>query len=110
MSEIYLSDNSGNRVPPGVVAADPVASSGITLSDAVIGSDITQTVEAGARYALTSVAYGFVLGVATVETAANIIWVCPLNETIIIQIPVGVTALHYQGTTDVSLGYMRKLA
>lgn len=109
-SHVYLSDNSGNVVSPGAVCVDPIAGSGITLSDAVIGADISQAVEAGARYAITSAAYGFVLGVADVTDAANIIWVCSLYQTIIIQIPVGVTTLHYQGTTNVSLGYMRKLA
>lgn len=110
MAEIFLSDNSGNRVPPGCVAADPIAASGVKLYDAVIGADIELTVVAGATYIITcTLNGGFVFGVADVTTDANIMWVATLYESIVIKIPVGVTTLHYQGVINTATGYMRKL-
>jgi hypothetical protein len=111
MAEIFLSDNSGNRVPPGCVAADPIAASGVKLYDATIGADIELTVVAGASYVITcTLLGGFKLGIADVYASdANVLWVATLYESVIIKIPVGITTLHYEGTASGATGYMRKL-
>ena len=114
MSEVYLSDNYGNRVPPGVVSADPVLASGQTLTDATIGADAEATVVAGASYAVTAVGIaatiGMKLGLADVfASAANVIWVATLYETIVIKIPAGYTVLHYEGIADAASVMLRRL-
>ena len=112
--EVFLLDNTGHRVPPAD-APDPVVASGQTLTNASANTDTSATVVAGATYALTSFGVGatkvgsFFLGVATIETAANIIWACPFGGTITIVIPSGVTTLHYGTDVANSLGYLRRL-
>ena len=54
--EVFLSDNSGNRVPPHPTMADPVAASGATTNTASAGDDLTLTVVAGATYIITCIA------------------------------------------------------
>jgi len=108
--DTFLSDNAGNRASPGAVCADPVAASGQTLTDAAIGGDHSCTVVAGARYAFTAALTGsFFFGIAAITTAANIIWACGLNQTIIMKIPQGQTTLHYAGSANGATGYLRKL-
>ncbi len=107
--EVYLSDNAGHRVAPAG-APDPVAGSGQTLTNGTKDTNTTATVVAGEKYALTAQTVGgFYLGVATVATATNIIWACPLGETIIIVIPNGITTLNYATDTNSAIGYLRKL-
>lgn len=108
--ETYLSDNAGHRVPPAG-APDPIAASGQTLTNAADDTDTEATVVAGAMYALTAQEVGgFYLGIADViDDAANIIWACPIYQTIIIVIPVGVTILHYAADVDAAIGYLRRL-
>lgn len=108
-NEVFLSDNAGHRVPPAG-APDPIAASGQTLTNASKDIDTTVTVVSGAMYALTAQETGgFYLGIAAVTTAANIIWACPVRETIIINIPVGITVLHYATDTSNAIGYLRRL-
>jgi len=102
MNDINLSD-----------AAVPVAGSGQTLTDAATGGDHAVTVVPGATYALTTndtAANTFLLGVATILTAANILWVCPPSHTIIIRVPSDVTALHYESLVNGGVAYLRRLA
>jgi len=106
----FVIDNNGHKAAPGCVAADPIAASGVALVDATIGADIELTVVAGGVYAVTASAQGFVFGIADVTTAANVIWVATVYETIIIQIPTTVTTLHYQGIANSAAGYMRRLS
>ena len=110
--EIYSSDNSGNRVPPTPNMGDPVAVSGVTLTDATIGGEHTTTVVGGARYSFTCIEKtGMVFGIAACHASApNILWVCPVNKTIIIAIPIGITSLYYNGLENAVVGYLRKLA
>lgn len=109
MTDTYLSDNAGNRVPPAG-SPDPIAASGQTLTNGSKDTDTSATVVAGAKYALTAQEVGgFYLGIADVETAANIIWACPVRETITIVIPAGVTTLHYAADTNDAIGYLRRL-
>jgi len=108
--DVYLSNNAGHRACPGAVNCDPVAASGQTLTDATIGGDHTATVVAGESYAFTAgLTGGFIFGVAAVTTAANIIWACGLNDTIVMKIPQGITTLHYAGLVNNAAGYLRKL-
>ena len=110
MSDVYLSDNAGNRASPGAVNCDPLVASGQTLTDAAIGGDHEVTVVAGARYAFTAgLTGGFIFGIAAVTTAANIIWACGLNDTIVIKIPQGYTTLHYASLVNDGTGYLRRL-
>ncbi|MBE3139503.1 MAG: hypothetical protein IMZ53_02865 [Thermoplasmata archaeon] len=108
--QINLLDNNGHVVPPGCAAADPIDGSGQTLTDSTTGADHTVTVVAGAMYAFTClIAGGMIFGLATTATAANIIWACGFNETIIIKIPEGYTTLHYQSPTSGGSGYLRRI-
>jgi len=107
---IKLYDNGGNIASPGAVNADPVLASGQTLTDAAIGGDHTVTVVGGARYAFTAgLTGGFIFGIAAVTTAANIVWACGLNDTIVIKIPASYTTLHYAGLANNAAGYLRRL-
>ena len=107
---IKLYDNGGNIASPGAVNADPILASGQTMTDAAIGGDHTVTVVAGARYAFTAgLTGGFIFGIAAVTTAANIVWACGLNDTIMIKIPQGYTSLHYAGLVNNAAGYLRRL-
>lgn len=109
IKEVYLSDNAGHRVPPAG-APDPVAASGQTLTNGTKDTDTLVTVVAGAKYALTAQEVGgFYLGILAVTTAANIIWACPIYKTIIINVPLGTTTLHYATDTADAIGYLRKL-
>ena len=114
MGEVYQSDNSGNRVPPGIVAADPIVASGILLTDGTIGANHTQTVVAGASYAISLVSAASTLamyfGVADVTTDANVIWVVLPYETIVIKIPLGITTLNYEGAANSASVRMRRLS
>lgn len=102
MNDLYVSD-----------AAVPVAGSGVTLTDAATGGDETTTVTPGATYALTTndtAVNTFVLGIATILTAANILWVCPPASTIIIRVPDDAATLHYESLVNGGVAYLRRLA
>ena len=117
--DVRLSDNGDFTVPPHPNMGCPVLATGQTLTDAATGGDHTATVEQGTVYAFTNrpaaVADGtatdntFVFGLATILTAANILWVCPPGQTIIIQIPIGYVALHYESLVNGGSGYLREL-
>ena len=107
--EVYLSDNSGNRVPPHPDLSDPVAASG---QDVVAGSKNVNgqiTVVQGASYAITSIEGVHIFGILTTATVANRIWACGAGRTIVVKIPVGTTALHYQTPSDSRRFILRKL-
>ena len=101
MHDLYLGD-----------AATVVAGSGATLTDAATGGDETTTVVPGATYALTTndtAVNTFVLGVATILTAANILWVCPPASTVLIRVPDNVTTLHYESLVNGGVAFLRRL-
>lgn len=84
---------------------EPVAGTGMLLYDAAIGADIEQAVEASKTYRVTaSITGGFLLGIADVTNNGNVLWVCPLAQSILIKIPLGVTTLHYQADTNGAYG------
>lgn len=109
-TDVYLSDNSGNRVAIPKTA-DPVAASGISISLATAGNDYTGTVVSGQAY-IVSCNGGFCLLSTTgvTSTAANIEWCIGDNDTIIIRIPRGKTTLYCESDTNTTALYLRKLA
>ena len=109
---VYLSDNAGNIVPPGVSSGDPVAGSGIKITDSTIGANHTETVEEGKTYKIMTDATSggaFLFGILTTATAANVIWFMPESSVLVIKIPSGVTSLHYQALANGTSAYLVKL-
>lgn len=107
MNHVYNQDQLGNKVPHGVISGDPVAASGQTLDQT---SSTAITVVAGATYLVTP-GVGYVcLGLATVATAANILWIANVGQTIAIKIPVGTTTLYYICVGSSPKAFLRKLA
>jgi len=106
----YSCDNHGNKMPNTPFTADPVLASGLSAAAATAGDDYTQTVEAGATYACTALVGSFLMSLTGVtSTAANIEWVCPKEQTIIIKVPTGYTTLYFEANTNSSTLYMRKI-
>ena len=110
LSDTRLSDNQGHRVSP-YGAADPKQGTGVLLTAAAADTAYTQTVVAGKQYIVTaSLTGGFYFGTdGVVTTPANVAWVCPLGQTIVIVIPAGVTTLHYAADTIAAVGYLREM-
>lgn len=109
MSETYLSDNHGNRVPPHPDLSDPVLGSGQVVVAGSKDVDDTVTVTAGKSYAITSLIGSHVFGIATTATDTNCIWACGQGHTIIIKIPLSYTDLHYQTPSDSRKFILRRL-
>lgn len=114
MQEIYLSDNSGNRISGHSEAVDPVAASGITLATGTAGDDKTQALVGGQMYAITLIgtAGTAILASATgvTSTAANIEFVFPAGVTCQFRMPFGKTTLYFEGTESTKNAYVRKMA
>ena len=110
MQEMFLSDNSGNRVAHPKTA-DPVAGSGISVALTTAGSDYTGTVVGGQSY-IVSANGGFCLLSATglTSTAANIEWTVNDGDIIIIHVPFGKVTLYCESDTNSTTLYLRKLA
>lgn len=107
---MYSSDNSGNRVPPGTNCGDPVLASGLTITDATIGADHEQAILGATTYQISATEVGgFILGVATLATAANILWHVPRSGRLVFTVPRGYTSLFYQGLTNSAVGYITKM-
>jgi hypothetical protein len=117
----YNIDNIGRVIPADLGACAPLAGSGQTLLDAASGADHELTgLVGGATYAATVVpgamADGaladstFLFGLLTTATAANIGWVCTPGSTVVIQMPIGSTSLHYQSLASGGTAYLRRLA
>jgi len=111
MSDVNLADNSGHRISHPFTV-DPEAASGQKITtDGTTNTNASLTVIGGRTYAITNIhASAHVLfGILTTATAANIIWVCPPGETILIFVPEGTTELHHQSITISVVLYVRKL-
>ena len=110
--EVYHSDNNGHRVPPHPHMSDPIAASGVKLTDGTIDGKHSTTVVAGAVYAFTCTAKtGMAFGIAACHSdMANVLWVCPVGETIVMVIPKAITSLYYNGLENAVIGYLRRLA
>jgi len=114
VGEVFLSDNSGNRVPAFRNCVDPVPASGITILTLAEGSDQTQTLVAGQLYAIIlqeSDGYAILASATGVtSTAANIEWVFPSNQWCVFRMPYGKTTLYFEGTGGNMTGYIVKVA
>jgi len=110
MNDGYVSNKSGYRINPAVETHRMVAASGQKLTCTTNDTDYTVTVVAGARYAVTADATGVIwLGIADITTDANILWAVGANGTIGIEIPAGVTTLHYGSDTDATIGRLARI-
>lgn len=110
--DVFLSDNEGNRVPPGVASGAPVLASGIKITDGATGANHTQAVDAGATYQIMTDATSggaFLFGIADTDTAANVIWFMPESSVRVITIPSGYTSLHYQSLASGGSAYLVKM-
>lgn len=111
MTEIYLSDNAGNRVPPHPNEAAPVAASGLTVDTGSAGDDVTITVVAGTTYALTCIGANVLASITgATSTAANVEWIAADGAVIIIKIPLNKTTLYLEGDVGSKAIRIRKLA
>jgi hypothetical protein len=101
-------DNIGFRTTPSPNCAQPVLTqTAQRLTNAAADTNATITVEGGKRYRFSClVVGGFYFGLADVTTAANVRWACPLGTTMEIQVPEGVTTLHYATTINDGIGYL----
>lgn len=104
-------DNGGFRTSPHPNVSQPVITqTALQLTRSTAGNNGTQTVVAGKRYRFTAYKTGgFWFGLATMAIASNVRWVCPIYETIEIQIPRGVTTLHYTTDTNNGIGFLIEL-
>ncbi len=102
-------DNAGNKCGHGAVAVDPVLASAQKVTAGSKDTNASITVIAGEIYAVTSLLGNHVFGIATTATAANCVWACPQGQTIIIKVPVGFTALHYQTPSNSRVFYIRRI-
>lgn len=111
MQEVYMSDNKGNRSSPTPESSQPeVTQTAQKLTQATAGTNTEATVTSGKRYRFTSyITGGFRFGLATVATDGNVRWVCPLYQSIEIQIPIATTVLHYTTDTNNALGFLVEL-
>lgn len=108
---VSFSDNAGYTVPPGALGYTPKAASGITITDASITSgDHTQALTAGKTYLIMATTTGgFVMGIATAATAANIIWLVPAGGVLCFHMPLGYATLHFVGLVNDATGYIVEL-
>lgn len=110
MQVTRLQSNAGFTGVPGAICADPIPASGQTATDAATGGDHTLTVVGGASYLVMATDTGnFIFGILTVATAANIMWMCPKNHAIVINMPEGQTSLHYMSDTNGGTIYLSRL-
>jgi len=112
VGEMYSCDNNGNRTGPHPDISDPIAGTGQNVSAAAVNTDYSNVVvEGGKRYAITCIKGAHIFGIADgVADATACIWACGSGHTIVIRIPFGITALHYQ-TPDASCRFiLRELA
>ncbi len=104
-------DNGGFRTSSHPGQSQPVITqTALALTQGTAGTNTETTVVAGKRYRFTAYKTGgFRFGLATVATDGNVRWVCPIYQTIEIQIPRGVTTLHYTTDTNSGVGFLVEL-
>jgi hypothetical protein len=111
-TDVNPNNMSGHKINPSCETHRMVTASGQKVTITTAGTDYTKTVVAGARYAVTADKTGVVLmGIATVATGseANILWAVGANGTIGIEIPVGVTVLHFTADTSSSTAWIAQI-
>jgi hypothetical protein len=100
-----LSLPSGQNVAPTPTSAQPVLATGQTLSAT---TDTAITVVAGC-YTITSTVGYCLIGFASVDTAANILFVAPAGVTVLIWVPNGTTSLYYKCVGTSPFAFLRKV-
>lgn len=114
VGEFFSCDNSGNRIPADVHAADPVAASGISKTLATSGDDYEQELVGGQSYIITFIGtaglrmFASITGVTS--TAANIEWVFIANRDYVFHMPMGKTTLYCESNATNGYVFFRKLA
>jgi len=115
---IELSDDKGFFALPGVISGHPEDGKGQQLTNAAADTNTTATVISGKSYLVTAMATGgFLFGLSTTATVANIMWACPLYQTVLIHIdPVqagvqkgGNVTLNYQTNANNGIAYLVEL-
>lgn len=109
---VGLTDFDGKLIHPAVEFRLPELASGQTRDCTAANTDYTLTVEAGGKYwAYNKGSGNMILGVATLATAANILWFISPNSGIGICIPAGYTTLYVQSDNagdDLLIAQQRK--
>ena len=105
-------DNIGMKTSPHPSQSQPVQATGQLVAHGTADTTGTKTVVAGRRYRFTATETGgFIFGMLDPATAANVLWCCPIYQTIELQIPRGGgTLLYYQTDTNDGLGYLVEIA
>ena len=94
-----------------VLATSPVAGETQKLTNSSANTDGMISVAAGGTYVFTSVVTGgFYFGLADTQSVINVLWVCGLDQAILIKIPAGETKLHYATAVNSGIGYLRRIA
>lgn len=112
----YILDNSGERVTLAE-AVDPSHGTGIRVYDGFTSGGVT----ADTWYIFTAFSYPEIQNnvlfstEGAVSTPANVDWVCPGGQSILIYIPAGKTTLYWDSDAlaaapNNTYGYLRKLA
>ncbi len=109
MSDIFLCDNAGNRVPPGVASGHPVLGSGRTINELSPVLDFTISVESGASYLIMVKDRSTSFGVEDSTIEANVLWHMPAKTIRVFTIPTGYSALHWRFFTPNATIYIVKL-
>jgi hypothetical protein len=102
-----LVNSAGRKADPSGWVT-PVQGTGQTLTATTAATAYTATVMGGKRYLLASNAVGtmFFSFTGVITTAANIEHVLTKAGRIGIQIPEGVTTLHFGADTNLSIAYL----
>ena len=106
----YSSNKAGLRINPATETHRRVAASGQKLTCTAADTDYTVTVVAETRYAITVDAIGVIwLGIADITIDANIIRSVGPGRILGIEIPVGVTTLHYGSDSAGAIGRLSQI-
>lgn len=116
VGEVFLSDNSGNRVPPTPQLADPVPGSGIRISMPAPGTDYQQPLVGGKSYIITftsTTATDHMLASSTgvTSTVTNIEWVFMANTEYVFRMPMDEAVLFCESNAGATgYAHIRELA
>jgi len=92
------------------LGAAPISGESQSLTNSSANTDGKVGVVPGGIYLFTSLLTGgYYFGIADTQVAGNVLWVCPLYNTIIIKISAGYNELHFATTTGSEVGYLRRV-
>jgi len=106
-----LNDISGRNVLPGSIGGHPINGSTQQITNAAADTDGTITLVSGKSYLVVpTITGGVYLGLANVETAANVMWVAPLGGSCLMHIESGANdanvTVHYAVTVNNAKAYV----